>query len=294
MKLNKIKIENFIDIQPASFETDIPADVTVLVGKNGCGKSILLEQIAYSVNRQISPQLNEVRLTMDKFGNSFIETKCEAHFDKGMFGVAFTRDQNKTLITYNMDLKNDNGKILYFPPSRDIRKPNTRKDIKNFDFTSKVCVLDAALSTNFESTLVSIGDRHIQAEYHQMGTVPETVIIDRIKSAFNKLLPNISLIGTYGHEFLAEKNGQKFSISNLSHGEKQALLLFSFIAKEPNLDNSIVIIDEPDIGLSKSLRENLVPSLKELNSNMQIIVATHSQEIINSVPSENVIILSDL
>lgn len=294
MKILGIKAHNFLGITPSSFSTELPSDVSIFVGKNGCGKSILLEQLAHSITGGIASHVNNVRTSMDKFGNPFRMLSLEIELDVMIVKLMFNGGAGGGV---NLSVKNKagerKGKVLYFPPSRDITPPKTRKDLRNFNLNTSLSIFDNTISSVFEDTLVSISDRHIQASHHQLGDVPETEILNRISNAFKVLFPEIELIGAFGHEFLAKKDNQKFSISNLSHGEKQALILLSFVAKEPNLNDSILIIDEPDIGLSKNIKEKLIESLQELNSSMQIIMATHSKEIITSVDPSKVIPLSE-
>ena len=48
MKIQKIIASKFLKIgDQENFETSIPLDTCVLLGENGCGKSILLEQVAF-------------------------------------------------------------------------------------------------------------------------------------------------------------------------------------------------------------------------------------------------------
>lgn len=301
MLLNSIELKSFIGVKApdgsSNFSTAIPNDVAIFVGKNGCGKSILLEQLAYSIQNNVSVGLSIVRNGMDLYGNQFTPVEAAFHFDYQSIQFKFDSSTKGNISISvpksNPDQNTHKGIVLYIPPSRDISKPPTRMEKIDFPLQSRLSVFDRNSGIKFEQTLVSIGSRHIQAAHHGLGRVPETDILERITKAYKVMFPDITLVGTYGHEFLAKKDGATFSISSLSHGEKQALILFSFVAKEPNLTNSILIVDEPDIGLSKELRKKLIPSLRSMSPSLQIIMATHSPEIIESVGVEKVIPLTN-
>lgn len=69
------------------------------------------------------------------------------------------------------------------------------------------------------------------------------------------------------------------NINELSSGEKQVIVLLCEALLQKNLKN-IYITDEPELSLHISWQRKIVPSIKKLNPNSQIIVATHSPEVI--------------
>lgn len=162
----------------------------------------------------------------------------------------------------------------------------------DFPYGQRLSIFDQNQETNFEKILVSLSNKEIQAIHHKFTSSKETATLQRIRSAYKIIFPAIDLLGAYGSSFLAKKNGSSFPISFLSHGEKQALILFTTLAKEPTLDESIIIIDEPEIGLAKDIRTNLAGALRNLSPSLQIIIATHSKEIIESVDPSRIVPLT--
>lgn len=78
------------------------------------------------------------------------------------------------------------------------------------------------------------------------------------------------------------RTGKKLTPYNLSSGEKQLLILLS----ETLLQNQrpfIFVADEPEISLHVSWQDQLIGSLRELNKSAQLIVATHSPDIVGSL-----------
>lgn len=69
------------------------------------------------------------------------------------------------------------------------------------------------------------------------------------------------------------------SIKELSSGERQVLIVLTYLAFLAGKD-SIFVVDEPELSLHVEWQRELVSALKELRpSNCQIIVATHAPEI---------------
>jgi predicted ATPase/SAM-dependent methyltransferase len=94
-------------------------------------------------------------------------------------------------------------------------------------------------------------------------------------------------------------NGRKFDYSDLSDGEK---VLFSFafmlfLHEENNkipIQESIIIIDEPETHLHPLLQVILIKRLKNiLRDNGQLIIATHSIHIISALESEEIFLVED-
>lgn len=85
------------------------------------------------------------------------------------------------------------------------------------------------------------------------------------------------------------ENGKKFDLSNGGRGFHQILLLFSYIYANKN---TVVLLDEPDAHLEilrqKEVFNNLSDELKRENS--QVMIATHSEAILNESVEKSVII----
>jgi predicted ATPase len=71
----------------------------------------------------------------------------------------------------------------------------------------------------------------------------------------------------------------------LSSGEKQLLILLSETLLQRQTP-AVFIADEPELSLHVKWQEQLIPSLRELNDRAQIIVATHSPDIVGPLASK--------
>ncbi|MFD3458411.1 AAA family ATPase [Nocardia fluminea] len=78
------------------------------------------------------------------------------------------------------------------------------------------------------------------------------------------------------------RDSKKIPIALLSSGEKQVLLILleTLTAKE-----DVVIIDEPELSMHVDWQNELVSSMRAVNSEAQLILATHSPEVIAGVSS---------
>ena len=85
-------------------------------------------------------------------------------------------------------------------------------------------------------------------------------------------------------------SADKFDINELSSGEKQ-LFLRTLAIKMLNPENSIILIDEPELSLHPKWQQRIVDVYKKIGKNNQIIIATHSPHILGSVKKENIMLL---
>ena len=79
----------------------------------------------------------------------------------------------------------------------------------------------------------------------------------------------------------ADSPKRPISIYHLSSGEKQIIIIFAcLIFGLPNENGGIYIIDEPEASLHLAWQNMFVKSIREVNSSIQLIFATHAPEII--------------
>lgn len=100
------------------------------------------------------------------------------------------------------------------------------------------------------------------------------------------------------------KQGQELRVDQLSDGEKCPLALIGDLArrlaianpgaKEPLHGDGIVLIDEIDLHLHPSWQRRVIGWLETTFPNCQLIVSTHSPQVLSSVrPDQNVFLLRE-
>lgn len=77
------------------------------------------------------------------------------------------------------------------------------------------------------------------------------------------------------------ESNKKLDLALLSSGEKQLVIFFIFsLIDYKRKNNSILLIDEPEVSLHIEWQERLLPSILKNNNKKQIVIATHSPDII--------------
>ena len=128
-------------------------------------------------------------------------------------------------------------------------------------------------------------------------TIGEVIdnVCDDINGIFKIMNLDVKLVG------LSEDNdtrpifknslGKEFDITGLSSGEKQ-LFLRALSLKFLEVNNSVILIDEPEISLHPQWQRKIIDVYKSIGENNQLIIATHSPHIVGSVKSENLRVMT--
>ena len=89
------------------------------------------------------------------------------------------------------------------------------------------------------------------------------------------------VIDVDGKILLKTSSNKKITIHELSSGEKQIITFFAYLVFGlPNTNQSIFIVDEPELSLHLNWQRKFVDSIISINENVQLIFATHSPEMI--------------
>ena len=119
-------------------------------------------------------------------------------------------------------------------------------------------------------------------------------VFDEINEIFENLSIDVKVedISQDGRNItlFTNSSGDEFDINELSSGEKQ-LFLRTLAIKMLNPENSIILIDEPELSLHPKWQQRIVDVYKKIGKNNQIIIATHSPHILGSVRKENIMLL---
>lgn len=113
---------------------------------------------------------------------------------------------------------------------------------------------------------------------------PVNKFLDLINGFFKDSGKKIQ-IDSVGRLIVSKPQGRNLTIEELSSGERQLVVLFANVifgkyTPRRKYASDIFIIDEPEISLHIRWQENFITSLLEASSRLQIIIATHSPDII--------------
>ncbi len=109
-----------------------------------------------------------------------------------------------------------------------------------------------------------------------------------------------NLFAQTGKEINKNKNQIEFLLGDkeitpyqLSSGEKQLLIILLTVLIQDNKP-SILFMDEPEISLHIDWQQEIIKYIRELNPNVQVIIATHSPAIIMKGWQDKVFEVSDI
>lgn len=312
MKIEKVHIKNvkgIKDLELSFRKDDKILDVIVLAGVNGSGKTTILEAIKdFFYNKYLNfngPEKSNVNL--DIFFENFEKNKIEeAEKSSDNYKHALW-DFFGTLQSYNLYRKNSNDyyrnqiakrfdippKIIYVPAE------NKFEEIQTYSTTlSKEYEFINTINSNVIRDIPS----YIATRRNYLATIEEDLtmkevtnkVVNEINGIFNILELDVKLKGFSKDEktmpIFENSAGEEFDINDLSSGEKQ-LFLRTLSIKMLEPDNSIILIDEPELSLHPKWQQRIIEVYKNIGKNNQIIVATHSPHILGSVSNENIFIL---
>ena len=88
--------------------------------------------------------------------------------------------------------------------------------------------------------------------------------------------------------FIQIPSGEVITFNDLSSGEKEVFFILSFFIRH-NVQNAIIVIDEPELHLHPELSRMLIRNMKSIRDGNQIWVATHNSEIIDEAGRDKVV-----
>lgn len=327
MHLQELRLQNFRCFTDATISFD--ERLTVLVGKNGSGKTAILDAAAIALNRVL----------------------MKVHGIKSSFYIPLL--PNDILNNYSQEIK-INITCKLFHDNKDIillinKEPDRLRDIKfkwlwysnipelpiyayytvvriqkdsdiSFDKTNINKMRDptAAYANCFQPSL-SFGDTLAWIDTHDADEArrfrdgdedyrdPE---LSAMREAVEKALPDFGGLrfrGTTNEILVTRKTDrQKLSFWQLSDGYRAMLALILDLARRMAIANgerytaegrsilsspAIVLIDEIELHLHPGWQQTVLPSLLEIFPNTQFIVSTHSPQVLSSIEPQHVRIL---
>ncbi len=127
--------------------------------------------------------------------------------------------------------------------------------------------------------------------------------LEAVRNALKVLLPEFADLTVRRSPLRMEvkKNGKRFTIDQLSDGEKCLMAMVGDLARRmaianpvreyPLAGDGVVLIDEIDLHLHPKWQRMVVPKLTEVFPNCQFIISTHSPHVITHVHPDNLYVL---
>ena len=292
VKIGKNKVLKNIDI---SFEKDNQIlDTIVIAGSNGSGKTTLLESICDYFKTRIFP-LNEkeMNVQIDLFLENR-EEKIDENIISELHSINYYKNKNINKYEEIINTLKILPKLIYVPAEIDFNEVKTettnyKSDYKFFNIVDSDVIED--IPSYISSRIYYIANTE---EELTLKEVKEKVNAE-INGVFDILDLDVKLTGLSKDEknmpIFVNSSGDEFDINELSSGEKQ-LFLRTLAIKMLEPENSIILIDEPELSLHPKWQQRIIDVYKKIGKNNQIIVATHSPHVLGSVSNENIFLLS--
>jgi len=104
---------------------------------------------------------------------------------------------------------------------------------------------------------------------------------NRLTNALNNLFEETKKIAVFNEDEIEIRlsNGKAISYRSLSSGERQVVFIFLKIING-SVDNSLILMDEPEISLHLSWQEKLLTEITKVNDSSQIVIVTHSPAMV--------------
>ena len=268
----------------------------VLVGKNGMGKSTILQLIIATLSKKDTFKKSSLCESIT------ILTEQEDIFS--MRNEAITDEIRKALLKALQDnpkileqIKNEsdnkfNSEQFYENLNNPYNKSeltafisssNDNDDKLNFEFISTVN-LNANSTQNLSlanGEIQNILDLEIQTELQRLLAINDEVLNKQLITALNIMFSEsekkVRLNTDFELEFFI--NNETLYFPQLSSGERQVIYILLKVAIATR-NNALILMDEPEISLHLSWQEKLLTQIRKINPNSQIIIVTHSPAIV--------------
>ncbi len=298
-------------------------DLNIITGRNGAGKTTILKIIWYLISgnfKLLSDEINFQQVVIHTSGYTFMFPNEKQEKDTvidfynslkyenlgdALFFPTFRRIEHNFFSKKNEDFERD-LKVI----SSDLSTPFHKfiftigtKDIENLIFkhyseiSEKINkqqedlnnqIVEKIANANSDINILTDIKQQIEEleEYRKEKMQPFTSLKQLLKKFFQGKNINISDIDTLSIGDMATA----ISSDLLSAGEKQML---SFLAYNAVYNDTIFIIDEPELSLHGDWQRLLIPTLLKQNPSNQFIMATHSPFIYSKYPDKELRLVAD-
>ena len=300
-------------------------DTIIIAGENGCGKTVLLNELYELSFNNFTPKKNYIvrlELELSKAEQDSINERevIAKVYPDGIPNIieAIVDYKNRTSEIINpghalhgVFLMKPSGEHLFKRIYSDVAInfiPKAINSVTAFNIDQKEDSVKSStqLATDITQLLIDIkalddSDLADWVKTHE-GQIPpkevQAIRMNRFTNAFSSIFEHKRFKGIDNIDgkkvILFEEYGHIMPIDKLSSGEKQIVFRGSFLLKDKkSIEGAYVLIDEPEISLHPKWQLEILPFIKSLftddsgTQTSQIIVATHSPFIIHNSNRRN-------
>lgn len=325
MKITKLCLRDFRGFE--SLDLDLAPGVTALVGVNGAGKTSILDAIAAlasCVQEGVrSGKVEGFGLRQDDVRVSALSTSITLAAEIGGRAVEWTVATSLPACPPDLQAKSDvealrvpAGEVqhamaagtpvlplaVYFPTNRSvldiperIRKPQEFGSLDAYDGALEGGASDFRGFFEWFREEEDIYNEQVVSK-----VTPAPSPLPAVRSAIEQLVPGArgARIERRPQRMTVEVNGVRLDVAQLSDGERCLLAMAGDLARRmalaapkanrPLEQAAVVLIDEVELHLHPGLQRELLPRLQRVFPNAQLIVSTHSPQVLSSLHASSV------
>lgn len=311
MWLDELQLTDFRGFR--HLKLDLRRQLTVVIGVNGAGKSSLVRAIEIGASQAAELAFEDLpALGMHKHDVRVGQDRCQIALSFEGVQVRVTRKSSGTLERQPTALPegmrpplcilfDSNRAVLWRPKLSAYNEPTTEHPA--WDAGGEL--------TSFEQGELWFRRREDLENQERVRSKRLDHVdpgLDLVRRAMLAVLPGYSdlhidrgrSVGL--SQLVLTKDGQELTADMLSDGERSLLVIAMTIARrlsllDPSVASSehaaVVVIDEVELHLHPKWQRTVIPSLLRAFPNCQLIVTTHSPQVIGSVPRESIVVLDD-
>lgn len=328
MRFKRISIKNYKGIAHADVDDLDKEPVITISGRNGTGKSLLLEAAVglwterYPLTHRVGPWSDdasveiEVTLTdeewvaVDDWRARFHEPSVErgplvyAKSGTRNGGDRVNHDSVPVQILRNQQFQRENpfSVVDFMPANRLV--PNAQNASVDLAMLSqdrvtneRLQMLDQFINQRAPMSLPSVGSYLVTLDYQKLLAERQNLNVsddyEVLQSAFNTATGKSLLLPQYdpakGSNIEVEiPSGYRHSLGDLSSGEQEMLAMMYFV-RRLSASGGILCIDEPEQHLHPTLQAALFEAMKGLADRSQVLVVSHSVNLIAASPLDGLL-----
>lgn len=266
--IKRIEIKSLWGRKDRDIVWNLRPDVNILSGINGIGKSTILNKSIHRLNSMVSGELKgteepNVRLAFYPEDATFIRFSVIRSFDRPlMHSDLFEKIADKNV--------------------------GTELDWQIYQLQRRYLDYQVNIGNRIIE-LLSSGEPDAQDKAAEV-SLPKKKFQDMIDDLFSETGKKIL---RKSNEIAFEQVGETLYPYQLSSGEKQILAILLTVLIQDN-QHFTLFMDEPEVSLHIEWQQRLISLIRELNSNVQIILTTHSPAVIMNGWMDAVTEVSDI
>ncbi len=305
MKIKKLHLHNFCGFTDTTIEFP-DENIVVLIGKNGTGKSTILNAIAKLLS-ELSYRYNgdkRQHISAEEIRSGADSAECKLTLSAQNQDLSWTfkrkadiNSQPVVIYPSNKDVFVNQVKSLFGQPNPNQKKPlfldfnsDYKPNVLDFiDWYKEMVLFESFLKTNGNKTHHTSIKAAIELAIYKFTGIS---ISPKVDDDFKSVKP----------VFL--KNNLPLNFANLSDGEQRIIdiigrivshFIVSFNSDKITLLDfeGIVLIDEIEKHLHPQWQREIVPNLQTTFPNLQFIITTHSPQVVSNLLHHNILFIEN-